>query len=129
MIIYLKLMTFITHRPINTGLDPKREKIIRKKTNLMTAGETMNLIVITGWWRPWGSKMLEGFGGGKCSNKAKIGRFLNVFQTILQHILIYFVLYLMSVLMGATQLAMYIAPALNIQVSSSIKIDVFPRNF
>ena len=49
MIIYLKLMTFITHRPINTGLDPKREKIFRKKTNLMTAGETMNLILITGW--------------------------------------------------------------------------------
>ena len=54
MIIYLRLMTFITYRPINTGLDPKRETVFRKKTNLMTAGETMNLIVITGrcggWW-------------------------------------------------------------------------------
>ena len=49
MIIYLKLMAFITYRPINTGIDPKRETVFRKKTNLMTAGETMNLIVITGW--------------------------------------------------------------------------------
>ena len=48
MIIYLRLMAFITYRPINKGLDPKRETVVRKKTNLMTAGETMNLIVITG---------------------------------------------------------------------------------
>jgi len=47
MIIYLRLMAFITYRPINKGLDPKRETVVRKKTNLMTAGETMNLIVIT----------------------------------------------------------------------------------
>ena len=49
MIIYLRLMAFITYRPINSGIDPKRETVFRKKTNLMTAGETMNLIVITGW--------------------------------------------------------------------------------
>ena len=48
MIIYLRLMAFITYRPINKGMDPKRETVFRKKTNLMTAGETMNLIVITG---------------------------------------------------------------------------------
>ena len=48
MIIYLRLMAFITYRPINSGMDPKRETVFRKKTNLMTAGETMNLIVITG---------------------------------------------------------------------------------
>ena len=61
MIIYIRLMTFITCRPINTGLDPKREtvggrclslasisllQVFRKKSNLMTAGETMNLIII-----------------------------------------------------------------------------------
>lgn len=46
MIIYIRLMSFITYRPINTGLDPKKETVFRKKTNLMTAGETMNLIVI-----------------------------------------------------------------------------------
>ena len=50
MIIYLRLMAFITYRPINTGIDPKRETVFRKKTNLMTAGETMNLIIITGWY-------------------------------------------------------------------------------
>ena len=48
MIIYLKLMAFINDRPMNRGIDPNRETVFRRKTNLMTAGETMNLIIITG---------------------------------------------------------------------------------
>ena len=27
MIIYIRLMSFITYRPINTGLDPKKETV------------------------------------------------------------------------------------------------------
>ena len=65
MVIYIKLMKQITSRPVANGLNIDKEKVIqgtipltlltkfnillkstRKKTNLMTAGDTMTLIII-----------------------------------------------------------------------------------
>ena len=67
VLIYIRLMKQITSRPVATGLDIDKEKVLfrykyniglfkkllvlcvkttRKRTNLMTAGDTMTLIII-----------------------------------------------------------------------------------